>query len=70
MIRAPHRLLGLGLALGLAARPAAGAELRDLYFGEALYHSYQGQFFDALQRLDTELAQYRGLDEPVLDTLH
>src|SRR3989441_2484045 len=70
MMRAPHQLLGLGLALGLAARPAAGADLRDLYFGEALYHAYQGQYFDALQRLDTELAMYRGLDEPGLDTLH
>jgi tetratricopeptide (TPR) repeat protein len=42
----------------------------DLYFGEALYHAYQGQFFDAIQRLDTELAMYHGLDEPGLDTLH
>jgi tetratricopeptide (TPR) repeat protein len=70
MTRTPHRLLGLGLAMGLAARPAVCAELRDLYFGEALYHAYQGQYFDALQRLDTELAQYHGLDEPGLDTLH
>src|SRR2546425_11921851 len=70
MMRAPHQLLGLGLALGLAARPAAGADLRDLYFGEALFHAYQGQYFDALQRLDTELAMYRALDEPGLDTLH
>jgi Tetratricopeptide repeat len=69
MTRAPL-LIGLGLALGLAVRPSAGAELRDLYFGEALYHAYQGQYFDALQRLDTELAQYHGLDEPRLDTLH
>src|SRR5919201_2686743 len=45
-------------------------ELRDLYFGEALYHAFQGQYFDALQRLDTELAMYRGLDQPELDTLH
>jgi len=58
------------LALGLAAHPAVGADLRDLYFGEALYHAYQGQYFEALQRLDTELAQYRGLDEPGRDTLH
>jgi hypothetical protein len=69
-MRSPHRLLCLGLALGLAALPTAGAELRDPYFGEALYHAYQGQYFDALQRLDTELAQYGGLDEPRLDTLH
>ena len=70
MTRARQRLIGLGLALGLAARPAVGADLRDLYFGEALYHAFQGQYFDALQRLDTELGQYRGLDEPRLDTLH
>jgi tetratricopeptide (TPR) repeat protein len=69
-MRAPYRLIGLGLALGLSARPAAGADLRDLFFGEALYHAYQGEYFDALRRLDTELAQYHGLDEPVLDTLH
>jgi tetratricopeptide (TPR) repeat protein len=69
-MRTPHPLLGLGLALGLAARPAVCADLRDLYFGEALYHAYQGQYFDALQRLDTELAQYHDLDEPALDTLH
>jgi tetratricopeptide (TPR) repeat protein len=62
--------MGLGLALGLAALPAASADLRDPYYGEALYRVYQGQFFDALQRLDTELAQYHRLDEPRLDTLH
>src|SRR2546426_5250001 len=70
MTRAQHRLMGLSLALGLAARPAVGADLKDLYFGEALYHVYQGQYFEALQRLDTELAQYHGLDEPQRDTLH
>src|SRR5881296_2289348 len=69
-MRSPHHLVGLGLALGLLAPPAVCADLKDLYFGEALYHVYQGQFFDALQRLDTELAQYHGLDEPQLDTLH
>ena len=52
-----------------SGRPS-GADLTDLYFGEALYHAYQGRYFDALQRLDTELAQYHGLDEPGLDTLH
>ena len=69
MLRATRPLLGLGLAVGLTARPAVCAELRDLYFGEALYHAYQGQYFDAIQRLDAELAQHRGLDEPGLDTL-
>jgi tetratricopeptide (TPR) repeat protein len=69
-MRAPHWLLGLGLALGVAVRPAMGGDVRDLHFGEALYHARQGRYFDALQRLDTELALYRGLDEPELDTLH
>src|SRR5438309_9823356 len=69
-MRATRRLIGLGLALGLAAQPVLGDDLRDLFFGEALYHAYQGQFFDAIQRLDTELAMYHGLDEPGLDTLH
>jgi predicted negative regulator of RcsB-dependent stress response len=69
-MRVPHHLLGLALSLGLVACPAVGADLRDLHFGEALYHAYQGQYFEALQRLDTELALHRGLDEPELDTLH
>src|SRR5437879_1582666 len=69
-MRATRQLVGLTLALGLAVRPATGADVRDFYFGEALYHAYQGQYFDALQRLDTELAQYHVLDEPELDTLH
>jgi tetratricopeptide (TPR) repeat protein len=70
MTRAPFRLLGLALAATLAAGPSVGEELRDLHFGEALFEANQGRFFEALQRLDTELAQYHGLDEPELDTLN
>src|SRR5512134_2795686 len=66
----PLRWLGLGLAVSLMARPSLAAELKDLYFGEALFHAYQGHYFDALQRLDTELGQYHGLDEPQYDSLH
>ena len=68
------RLL-ISIALLLFASPllAAGAtapeELRDLYFGEALYHAFQGEWFDAVARLDTELEQHHGLDEPELDSL-
>ncbi|HKI50653.1 MAG TPA: tetratricopeptide repeat protein [Geothermobacteraceae bacterium] len=54
----------------LAAGPAAPRELQDLYFGEALYDAYQGEWFDAIARLDTELAQHHGLDQPELDTLY
>jgi tetratricopeptide (TPR) repeat protein len=69
-MRARRRLIALGLALGLAAHPVVGGDLKDLYFGEALYHALQGQYFDSIQRLDTELAMYHGLDQPELDTLH
>jgi tetratricopeptide (TPR) repeat protein len=69
-MRTPKRLIALGLVLGLAGRSAMAIDLKDLYFGEALYHAYQGRFFDAIQRLDTELVMYHGLDEPRLDTLH
>src|SRR5215469_15768698 len=69
MARGLHWMFALTLAAVVTARPSAGGDLRDLYFGEALYYAYQGQFFDALQRLDVELAQHRRLDEPALDAL-
>ncbi|WP_027716440.1 lipopolysaccharide assembly protein LapB [Desulfuromonas sp. TF] len=53
----------------LAASTTAPEELKDLYFGEALYHAFQGEWFDAVARLDTELEQHHGLDEPELDSL-
>jgi hypothetical protein len=49
---------------------SAPKELRDLYFGEALYYAFQGDWFDAISRLDTELMQHHGVDEPERDTLH
>ena len=76
-MRASRRIIGLGLVFGLAAGPVSAGndkpavnEKNDLFFGEAFYHAYQGQYFEAIQRLDTELAQYHRLDEPQLDTLH
>jgi tetratricopeptide (TPR) repeat protein len=69
MARSPHRRAGVLAAAVLVAGPCAGAELGDLHYGEALYQANQGLFFDALVRLDTELAQHYGLDEPALDTL-
>lgn len=62
-------LAGVVLLTALASGQAAGGELRDLHYGEAVFEAHQGRFFEALQRLDTELAQYHGLDEPALDSL-
>ncbi len=69
-MRGVRQLLPIALALAaIAGRPACAAELKDLYFGEALYEAYQGRYFEALERLDAELAQHRRLDEPELDSL-
>ena len=66
---APVLLAGISLGLSLAVSPAKSDELKDLYFGEALYYAHQGQFFEALERLDTEVGQHRDIDEPELDSL-
>jgi len=63
-------LVGLTLAGVLVAEPCVAKDLRDLYFGEALYHANQGHYFEALERLDTELGQHHGLDEPDRDSLY
>lgn len=70
MQRAPFRRPGLVVLVCLAAAPLRAGELRDLYYGEALFHAHQGHYFEALQRLDTEVAQHAELDEPELDTLY
>src|SRR5512142_1709523 len=54
----------------LAANPYTTKGLKDVYFGEALYRAFQGEWFDAIARLDTELGQHRRVDEPALDTLY
>jgi predicted negative regulator of RcsB-dependent stress response len=61
---------GLALVALLAMSPSRAADLKDLYFGEALYQAYQGHYFEALERLDAELAQHRRVDEPQRDPLH
>ena len=76
-----NRLLALLTILMLSASPASAGTsapasasapiiLKDLYFGEALYYAFQGEWFNAIARLDTELMQHYGVDEPELDTLH
>lgn len=57
------------LLLTLAVTPARADELNDLYFGEALYFANQGLYFEALERLDTEVRQHETIDEPELDSL-
>jgi hypothetical protein len=71
MLRAVFALAGLlVLSSSLAAAAPARGNVRDLYFGEALYHAYLGEYFDAIARLDTELGLHYGLDEPELDPLY
>ena len=70
MQRAPLIATGLLLLAGTGILPARGDELKDLYFGEALYYAHQGDFFAALERLDTEVRQHDSVDEPELDSLH
>jgi hypothetical protein len=43
---------------------------KDLFFNEGLYYAYQEQYFDAISKIDAELGQYYGLDEPELNSLH
>jgi len=53
-----------------SAGASAPKELKDLHFGEALYFAFQGDWFGSIARLDTELKQHYGVDEPERDTLH
>ena len=68
-----HRLvilLTLAVPLQLPATQDLKQPLKDIFFGEALYYAYQDKYFDAITRLDTELGQHYGLDEPKLDPFH
>ncbi|WP_455205303.1 tetratricopeptide repeat protein [Kaarinaea lacus] len=56
--------------VGVSAAEPPNNALKDLYFGEALFYAYQQDYFSAISRLDTELAQYYGLDEPNLNSLY
>jgi hypothetical protein len=57
-------------ASSASAGTSAPKELKDLHFGEALYYAFQGDWFDAISRLDTELMQHYRVDEPERGTLH
>ncbi len=69
MRRLPHIVAGLVLAGLVSGERAAAEELKDLYFGEALYYANQGLYFEALARMDTEVRQHSDIDEPELDSL-
>ena len=60
----------LALVALFSARSAPAMELKDLHFGEALYYAHQERYFEALERLDAEIAQHHGVDEPELDSLY
>jgi len=69
MIRPSLLLAGL-VCVALAPRSAVADERPDPYFGEAVYYALQGDWFDALERLDTEVLQHRDVDEQSLDSLY
>jgi tetratricopeptide (TPR) repeat protein len=72
-MRVQYLVISLLIGLPAAAQEPSAAEAtaaRDWYFGEAIYYAQQGHYFEALERLDAELAQHRGVDEPALDSLH
>jgi len=63
-------LLLASSALAADVGVTAPKELKDPFFGEALYYAYQGEWFEAIARPDTELGQFHGLDEPERDPLY
>ncbi len=67
--RLPLKLALIAVAT-LPCGVATAEELNDLYFGEALYEAHQGNYFEALERLDTEVRQHTAVDEPELDSLY
>ncbi len=63
----------IGIFLSTFANAADGnarSDKKDLYLGEAFYYAFQGEYVDAITRLDTELGQFYRLDDPNLDPFH
>jgi len=55
-------------ALAFAAGIATSEDMKYLYdYGDALYYAYQGEWFEAIARLDAQQAQTRGPDESEFD---
>jgi len=57
-------------SFAFSADDSSRAAAKDLYLGEAFYYAFQGEYVDAITRLDTELGQFYRLDDPNLDPLH
>jgi hypothetical protein len=71
MMRRYISLFGLCLtSIVFASDDSSHATAKDLYLGEAFYYAFQGEYVDAITRLDTELGQFYRLDDPNLDPLH
>lgn len=71
ILRATFLLAGLlSSPWAASAPPPEVSRAKDLYLGEAYYQAAQGNWLDAISRLDTELWQYHRLDDPKLDPLH
>ncbi len=69
MVRRLHIILLFVLSSTVYAENTidSAPELKDIFYGEAIYHALQDQHFDAVSKLDAELGQYYGLDDPSLD---
>ena len=70
MIRFYIFLFGLCFSYSSLAAGASKSAAKDLYLGEAFYYAFQGEYVDAITRLDTELGQFYRLDDQNLDPLH
>jgi hypothetical protein len=64
-----HRA-GLVLAALLVASATSAEDRADPWHAESLYYAHQGRYFEALERMDVEIAQHYGVDERELDSLH
>ena len=62
-------LIGIIFSAAALAEDALSNK-KDLFFNEGLYYAYQEQYFEAISKIDAELGQYYGLDEPELNSLH
>lgn len=69
MSRSSLIVAGLVFA-ALNLQPVQADDSPDPYFGEAMFYAFQGDWFDALERLDTEVLQHRDVDEAQLDSLY